>query len=226
MQSRQAIIQLLLDNGTGPDLLAHVQRVERISQQIADQLEAQGGRVDRQVLEAGALLHDLGLPLRTGAPITIPAFGDKAKGLTSDDINHGITGAIRAAELGFPPTVTRCALRHIPGPSIAECAILGLPTPPEETIPVAIEEKIVSYADMVNWVALLGLNPWCRPDYPTLAISLSKKRATPLAWIVPPRNAGAPWMPKCGRLPDQNSGESNKLHLSSCKDLTWKLLTG
>jgi uncharacterized protein len=164
MQSRQAIIQLLLDNGTGPDLLAHVQRVERISQQIADQLEAQGGRVDRQVLEAGALLHDLGLPLRTGAPITIPAFGDKAKGLTSDDINHGITGAIRAAELGFPPTVTRCALRHIPGPSIAECAILGLPTPPEETIPVAIEEKIVSYADMVNWVALLGLNPWRDAD--------------------------------------------------------------
>ena len=96
MLSRQAIIQLLIDNGTGPDLLAHVERIERISQQIADQIEAQGGQVDRQVLEAGALLHDLGLPLRTGKPVTIPAFGEKAKGLTSDDIAHGITGARRA----------------------------------------------------------------------------------------------------------------------------------
>lgn len=186
MQSRQAIIQLLLDNGTGPDLLAHVQRVERISQQIADQIEAQGGRVDRQVLEAGALLHDLGLPLRTGAPITIPAFGEKAKGLTSDDITHGITGAIRAAELGFPPAVTRCALRHIPGPSIAECAILDLPTPPEETIPVALEEKIVSYADMVNWVALLGLNPWRDDDalvqagLPYISYFIEQKTGQPL----------------------------------------------
>lgn len=164
MVARQAIIQLLKDNGTSLELLAHVERIERISQQIADRIVAQGGQVDRQVLEAGALLHDLGLPLRTGAPITIPAFGEKAKGLTSDDIGHGITGAIRGAELGFPLAVTRCALRHIPGPSIAECAVLGLPTPPEETIPVAIEEKIVSYADMVNWVALLGLNPWRDAD--------------------------------------------------------------
>ncbi|MFN8486301.1 MAG: HD domain-containing protein [Caldilineaceae bacterium] len=164
MKSRQEIIQLLIENGTGPDLLAHVERIERISQLIADQIEAQGGKVDRQVLEAGALLHDLGLPLRTGAPITIPAFGDKAKGLTSDDIAHGITGALRGAELGFPLAVTRCALRHIPGPSLAECAVLGLPTPPEETLPVSIEEKIVSYADFLNWVALLGMNPWKDPE--------------------------------------------------------------
>lgn len=164
MIARQEIIQLLKDNGTDPDLLAHVERVERISQQIANLVEEQSRPVDRQVLEAGALLHDLGLPLRTGAPITIPAFGEKAKGLTSDDIGHGITGALRGAELGLPVAVTRCALRHIPGPSIAECAVLGLPTPPEETVPVSIEEKIVSYADMVNWVALLGLNPWRDAD--------------------------------------------------------------
>ena len=164
MIARQAIIQLLKDNGTGPELLAHVERIERISQQIADRIIAQGGQVDRQVLEAGALLHDLGLPLRTGAPITIPAFGEKAKGLTSDDIGHGITGAIRGAELGFPLAVTRCALRHIPGPSMAEGAVRGVPTPPEETIPVSIEEKIVSYADFLNWVGLLGLNPWQDPE--------------------------------------------------------------
>ena len=164
MQSRQQLIQLLIDNGTGPALLEHVERIERISQLIADQVETRGGRVDRQVLQAGALLHDLGLPLRTGQPITIPAFGEKAKGLTSDDIAHAVTGAIRATELGFPLVVSRCALRHIPGPSIAECAVLGLPTPPAETTPVAIEEKIVAYADMVNWVALLGLNPWRDTD--------------------------------------------------------------
>ena len=164
MQSRQAIIKLLINNGTGPELLAHVERIEQISQLIADQIEAQGGQVDRQVLEAGALLHDLGLPLRSGSPITIPAFGDKAKGVTSDDITHGITGAIRAAELGFPPAVTRCALRHIPGPTIAECVLLGLPAPPEETLPVALEEKIVAYADFLNWVSLLGMNPWRDPQ--------------------------------------------------------------
>jgi putative nucleotidyltransferase with HDIG domain len=164
MKSRPEILQLLIENGTGPELLAHVERIERISQLIANQVEAQGGRVDRQVLETGALLHDLGLPMRTGAPVTIPAFGDKAKGLTSDDIAHAITGALRAVELGFPPAVTRCALRHIPGPSIAECTVLGLPTPPEETIPVAIEEKIVAYADFLNWVGLLGMNPWKDPE--------------------------------------------------------------
>jgi hypothetical protein len=45
MQSRQ----LLIDNGTWPALLEHVERIERISQLTTNQVEAYGGRVDRQV---------------------------------------------------------------------------------------------------------------------------------------------------------------------------------
>ncbi|MBI1876773.1 MAG: HDIG domain-containing protein [Chloroflexi bacterium] len=191
MKSRQEIIQLLIENGTGPELLAHVERIERISQLLADQVEAQGGKVNRPVLEAGALLHDLGLPLRQGTPVTIPAFGDKAKGVTSDDILHPITGARRAAELGFPPEVTRCILRHIPGPSMAECETLGLPPPPEETVPEAIEEKIVCYADFLNWVGMLGMNPWkdsealLKAGVPYLGFFLEQKTGQPLGYDSP-----------------------------------------
>jgi uncharacterized protein len=191
MQSREEIIQLLIDNGTGPELLAHVQRIERISQLLADQVEVSGGKVNRQLLETGALLHDLGLPLRQGTPVTIPAFGDKAKGVTSDDIMHPITGARRAAELGFPPEVTRCILRHIPGPSIAECQILDLPAPPEETIPETIEEKLICYADFLNWVGMLGMNPWKDPEallkagVPYIGFFIEQKTGQPLGYDSP-----------------------------------------
>ena len=29
---------------------------------------------------------------------------------------------------------------------------------------MSIEEKIVSYADFLNWVGLLGMNPWQDPE--------------------------------------------------------------
>ena len=37
---------------------------------------------------------------------------------------------------------------------------MGLAPPDEELLPVALEEKIVMYADFLTWAAMLKLNPW------------------------------------------------------------------
>lgn len=158
--NREEVIAILQRTGSPPALIEHVSTVCERALKIADAVAAAGIPVDRKVVEFGALLHDMGIPSLKGEPIMAPEWGDRAKGLFSDNLMHPILGFQLAGELGFPLSVRRCILCHTPGPTRAECMALGIVPPQEELLPVGIEEKIVMYADFVTWAAALGLNPW------------------------------------------------------------------
>jgi putative nucleotidyltransferase with HDIG domain len=157
---REAVIAILRQTGSPPALIQHVSTVCERALKMADEVAAADIPVDRQVVEYGALLHDSGIPRLTGEPIQVPEWGDRARGLLSDNLMHPILGFELAGEYGFPLLVRRCILCHTPGPTRAECAELGLRVPDVELLPVSMEEKIVMYADFVTWAAALGLNPW------------------------------------------------------------------
>jgi uncharacterized protein len=163
VSSRDEIIKILQETGSPPSLIEHVWAVCDRALKIAEQVEAAGLPVDRDVVEAGALLHDSGIPRQKGEPIVIPEWGDRATGLLTDNLTHPILGFELAGEYGFPLSVRRCILCHTPGPTRAECQMLGITPPEEELIPITIEETIVMYADFLTWAAMLGLNPWRDP---------------------------------------------------------------
>jgi putative nucleotidyltransferase with HDIG domain len=169
VQGREDVIALLRRTGTGPALLQHVDSVCERALKLADALAAAGTSVDRRVVEYGALLHDMGIPRLTGEPVVVPEWGERAKNLLSDNLMHPILGFHMANEHAFPLSVRRCILCHTPGPTRTECLALGMAPPDEEMLPVAIEEKIVMYADFLTWAAMLGLNPWRDPKEMALA---------------------------------------------------------
>ena len=158
--TRRELVAVLAREGAAESLQQHVQTVADHALRIATAYARDGHAVDRELLEAAAILHDLGLLKRTGAPVTIPEYGDKAAGLTSDDIAHGILGYRAVVALGIDRAIARGALTHLFGPDNAACAVLGVTPAAEEAIATCIEERIVGYADLLMWVAMLGRNPW------------------------------------------------------------------
>jgi uncharacterized protein (TIGR00295 family) len=80
-----------------------------------------------QLVEAGALLHDIGRSKTQG-------------------IMHGVEGAKIATELGLPVSIVNIIERHLgAGIPLEESATLGLPL--KDYIPITLEEKIVAHAD-------------------------------------------------------------------------------
>ncbi|MEG1580247.1 MAG: HDIG domain-containing protein [Bacteroidaceae bacterium] len=94
---------------------------------------------DRQFVEDGALLHDIGIFL-TDAP-TIYCFG------TEHYLRHGFLGAELMRKEGFP-TLARVCERHT-GAGLTAQTIQAekLPLPPRDFVPETIEEKIICFAD-------------------------------------------------------------------------------
>jgi uncharacterized protein len=88
--------------------------------------------VDIELVKTGALLHDIG----------------RCK---TNSIEHAIVGANMLKNLGFSDEVANIALRHIgAGIPKEEAELLGLP--PENYIPITLEEKIVAHADnLIHW---------------------------------------------------------------------------
>jgi len=163
VRGRDEIVKILEETGSPPSLIEHVSAVCDRALRMAEQAEAAGLPVDKDVVEAGALLHDAGIPRQKGEPIVVPEWGDRAKGLLTDNLTHPILGFELAGEYGFPLSVRRCILCHTPGPTREECRMLGMTPPEEELMPITIEENIVMYADFLTWAAVLGLNPWRDP---------------------------------------------------------------
>ena len=95
--------------------------------ETAGKLEGKGLKINIQLVEAGALLHDLG----------------RSKNHTVD---HAIVGAQIAQSIGLPETVIRIIKRHVgAGITTEEAQMLGWPK--DIYAPQTLEEKIVSYAD-------------------------------------------------------------------------------
>ena len=127
LPSREQAIQLLRENHCQPIVIRHCEVVAELALEIADKLEKKGLKVDRELVEVGALLHDLG----------------RSK---SHGIDHGVIGANIASSAGLPEPLVKIIKRHVGGGIIAdEAESFGWPK--DVYVPVTLEEKIVSYAD-------------------------------------------------------------------------------
>jgi len=114
--------RLLREAGCSDEVINHCEAVRKVAVRIAKKAHA-----NIQLVEAGALLHDIGRSKTQG-------------------IMHGIEGAKIATELGLPLRIVNIIERHLgAGIPIEEAATLGLPL--KDYMPITLEEKIVAHAD-------------------------------------------------------------------------------
>ncbi len=127
LPSREQAIGLLRENHCSPIVIRHSEAVAEVALEIADKLEKQDLKLNLELVEVGALLHDLGRS-KTHA------------------IDHGVVGAKLAESAGLPDSVVRIIKRHVGGGITAqEAEAFGWPK--DIYVPLTLEEKIVSYAD-------------------------------------------------------------------------------
>jgi|AGTN01.1.fsa_nt_gi TIGR00295 family protein len=122
MKSREALA-LLKKYGASEDIIRHVKAVRDYALEIADQNPS----ADRELVNAGALLHDIGRTRGHG-------------------IDHAVVGAEILRSEGVDDSIVRIVERHVGAGLTKEDAVhLGLP--PKDYLPETIEEKIVCHAD-------------------------------------------------------------------------------
>jgi uncharacterized protein len=127
LPSREQALELLHRNHCSPKVVAHCKAVAELALETAEICQKKGLKVDLELVEVGALLHDLG----------------RSK---THSVNHVVAGAEIAKAERLPDSVIAIIERHIGGGiTIAEAKKLGWPE--GNYIPLTLEEKIVSYAD-------------------------------------------------------------------------------
>jgi uncharacterized protein len=127
LPTREQAIEILRKNNCSPKVISHCQAVAEISLEIANQLKKKGFELDLELVEAGALLHDIGRS-KTNA------------------VDHGVIGAQIAQSEGLQAAVAKIIKTHVGGGFTAEeAAAFGWPQ--GVYTPICLEEKIVSYAD-------------------------------------------------------------------------------
>ena len=99
----------------------------KIANKLASVFNEKCYDVDLSLVEAGAMLHDIG----------------RSK---THDIDHAVVGGKIVRELGIHESVAKIVDRHI-GAGIPEGEAVELGLPPGQYIPETLEEKIVCYAD-------------------------------------------------------------------------------
>ena len=113
---------LLVRAGCGRAVIAHAGAVTRLSL-----LYTKSPVVDRHLVEAGAMLHDIG------------------RG-TTHGIDHAQRGAALGRSLALDPSIVSIIERHIgAGMTADECSLERLI--PRDCVPLTVEEKIVANAD-------------------------------------------------------------------------------
>jgi len=95
--SRSECLKLLRDNGTLDNITAHSVVVTDIAMEFGKAMKTRGENIDLRLLEAGALLHDIGKTEGLGG-------GHKT------EIAHGDIGAGMLKKLGYPKLaeITSC----------------------------------------------------------------------------------------------------------------------
>jgi uncharacterized protein len=127
LPTRQQALQFLHQSGCTKNVVKHCEAVADLAVQIAEACKKNGVQVDLELVEIGALLHDIG----------------RAK---THSVHHAIIGAEIAESLDLPESLISIIKRHVGGGITArEAEKLGWPK--DIYIPQTIEEKIVSYAD-------------------------------------------------------------------------------
>jgi uncharacterized protein len=127
LPSRDEALSLMAEAGCNRHVINHCVRVTKLALYIAGRLRDNGYEVDCALVEAGALLHDLGRSKTHG-------------------VDHGVVGGGLALGLGLPTSLVKIIERHVGAGITADEAVkLGLPE--KSYMPVSLEEKIVAYAD-------------------------------------------------------------------------------
>ncbi|HEX8226662.1 MAG TPA: HD domain-containing protein [Candidatus Saccharimonadales bacterium] len=115
----------------------HCQIVRDIARQL---IEASSLDVDRELVEAGCLLHDIGVYKLYNA--------DGTHGPKSEYIRHGILGEDLLKAEGYPEALWRIASHHIgTGLTVQDVKERGLLLPQQDYLAETTEELLVMYAD-------------------------------------------------------------------------------
>jgi uncharacterized protein len=127
LPNREQAIQILNQHNCPPQVIHHCLAVSALAMEIANKLKAKGCTVDLALVEAGALLHDLGRSKTHG-------------------VEHGLVGGQIAQSIGLPESVVHIIQRHV-GAGITDEEADWLEFPQGNYVPTTLEEKIVCYAD-------------------------------------------------------------------------------
>lgn len=127
MITRVEAIELLEETGCASNVIEHCKEVSSVAVEIANKAKATGHNVNLELVEVGALLHDLG----------------RCK---THKIDHAVEGYRIARNKGIDPEISEIIKRHIgAGISKDEAKKFGLPE--DDYFPRSLEEKIVAHAD-------------------------------------------------------------------------------
>jgi uncharacterized protein len=127
LPSPQTVLKLLSESGCSKKVIAHCKAVSGLAVKFANSCKQRGLKVDVELVEVGALLHDIG----------------RSKTHT---VNHGIVGVEIAQSLNLPQSIISIIERHVGGGITAnEAEKLGWPV--KNYLPTTLEEKIICYAD-------------------------------------------------------------------------------
>ena len=126
LPSRREALRILREIGCPPGVIRHCKDVARLALRIAEACLRAGVDVDLPLVEAGALLHDIGRS-------------------RTHEISHALLGAEMARGMGLDERLIHLILVHPGGVTEEQAEALGWPQDGRE--PRTLEEKIVCYAD-------------------------------------------------------------------------------
>jgi len=153
--SKDAVLKFLREKDLSEGKITHSIYVAELALKISDEVIKDGIQVDKKIVEAGGLLHDVGLS----------GFGDKdlEEEIANPFPEHCVIGAKIASDANFPDIVVECIESHELW-SESEAKELGFPLPIKgDYIPKTWESKIVAYADLVAFITALGYDLWKDP---------------------------------------------------------------
>jgi uncharacterized protein len=127
LPNREQAKKLLIDNNCPPNVINHCQTVTDFALEIAHKMRARGLEVNLELVEAGAMLHDIG----------------RSK---TCKVEHSLVGSQIAQKLGLSQEVVNIIKRHV-GAGITDQEAASLGWLKDNYIPQTLEEKIVCYAD-------------------------------------------------------------------------------
>jgi uncharacterized protein len=129
LPSRQQALNLLAQAGCSGGVIRHCKAVAALATELAKECRETGCDVDVELVELGALLHDIG----------------RSK---THSVHHVVAGVEIAEALNLPKSVVSIIACHVGGGITREEA-KRMGWKPRSYIPQTLEEKIVSYADLL-----------------------------------------------------------------------------